>query len=627
MPNITLHDYQEVVADFATNHPHCGLFLPMGAGKTMTTLEVLNRVMPSGNILVVAPLNIVRSTWLDEIEKWGFNVRTRSLITNPTGGQLSRERRLARYAEAVPGAPTMYFINQELIHDLVEYMENRFDARITRALYDFVASRVDEEVASKMRRAFGPRDDVDVPADLVSFLVSVREDVRPAEEKYFAAVDELAEMHDLLAVDHRDAPDAKTLRKAELAVPRTEKSLARRVRMAQGIDQALLDEIVDFPRTWGRANKVKMHPFVWPFQTVIVDESQGFKNPGSRRFRALKKVRSAIFRLIELSGTPTPQGLLDLWSQVFLLDQGLALGKTMTEYKNRWFFPTRYVDNRPVAWEPKDGAKEEIYERIKHLVMSVENTDLHMPDVTIDDVFVHLDPDEMKAYKEFADTAVLEVVGADGTEADITADNAAVLSAKLTQFASGTMYTDPAKYEYANIHSKKIEMTDYILRNTPSPTIVAYRFVSDKIRLEMELRALGHDVHVFDGSRQMVHDWNAGKIGVLLLQPASAGHGLNLQDGGHTLIWYTLPVSLEHYLQANARIARQGQTHPVMIHRLLTKGTYDTRLPGMLSKKKIELDDLIEAVKQEIGAVDDPWLHASGFSDDEDFGFDNYQLL
>lgn len=605
MVNVTLHDYQETACSFGQQHPHCAMWLSMGFGKTITVLELFNRVMPSGHILVTAPLNIVRSTWLDEIEKWGFNVRARSLIVGPNGKNISREKRLMRYAETMKSAPTMYFINQDLIADLVEYAEHRYDERLVTDLWDMLASRLNPETIAKLRKALGPRDDKDMPADMVKTLRKLDEAADKACDK---------------------AAAAKTVKDAD----RLTKLAAKKVALVRGVDQALFNEIAAFPAAWARRNHTKASPWHWPFPTVVIDESQGVKSPSSERFKALKKVRPAITRLIELTGTPSPQSLLDLWSQIYLLDGGAALGATMTAYKERWFYPTRYVDNRPVAWEPREGAKEEIYDRIKHLVMSVENTSVQMPAETVTDVFVHLDAGEMKAYKEFADTAILDVLGPDGSDCTLTASNAAVLSAKLTQFASGTMYTDPDKYEFVDIHDKKIEMLDYILRNENTPTIVAYRFVSDRIRLERELKKLGHDVHLFDGSREMVRDWNAGKYDVLLLQPASAGHGLNLQDGGHTLVWYTLPVSLEQYLQANARISRQGQKHPVNIYRLLTKGTYDTRLPGMLSGKKLTQDDLIAAVRQEVIDLnnldpDDVWLHTSG--DEDDFGFDSSELL
>lgn len=470
-----LHDYQQAAQQFLMTRPKSGAFLDMGFGKTLTSLHTLNRLMPGGHILVIAPLNITRSTWLDEIDKWGFTVRTRSLALNDKGKSLTRKKRLERYEEVFTSPPTMFFINQELIHDLVENMP------------------------------------------------------------------------------------IKTI----------------------------------------NGKKTKM----WPFETLIIDESQGFKNPSSKRFKALKKVAPHTKRIFELTGTPTPNGLLDLWSQIYLLDEGKALGTTFTEYRSKYFYESKYVDGRPVAWEPLPGASEEIYRRVRHLVISIENTSLKMPQrLPVNDVLIHMDDKEMALYQEMKREAVLSLIDQTGDEVTITSENAGALMARLIQMASGTLYTDE-HHNYKVIHQRKIEYLDYMLNNISTPVIVPYRFVADKIELMRELKKRGHDVHLFDGSREMVRTWNEGKLPVMLLQPASAGHGLNLQDGGHTLIWYSLPHSLEHYAQTNARLDRQGQKNPVAIHRLITAGTRDTLLPLVLEGKRVTQQDLIDAVKLEISDV------------------------
>ena len=444
--------------------------------NTLVTLSTLAEVRPSGHILVIAPLNIVRSTWIDEIEKWGFPVRTKSLIVNERGNKLSRKKRLERYAEIATDPPTMYFINQDLVDDLVQNM----------------------------------------PTQRVS----------------------------------------------------------------------------------GRKT------FVWPFGTVIIDESQGLKNPSSKRFKALKRVAPATTRIIEMTGTPTPNGLLDLWSQIYLLDEGLALGRTFTQYRERYFRPTQYVNNRPVKWELLPGAEQEIYQRISHLVMSIENTALTLPPLTVNDVRVHLADKEQELYEEMKRELVLTFTDkSSGSQEHVTAPNAGVLAARLIQIASGTIYTGP-NHKHEVIHNQKIEHCDYILRNTTSPTIIAYRFVSDREQLLKQLRDRGYDVRVFDGSREMIKQWNERKIQVMLLQPASAGHGLNLQQGGSSMIWYTLPWSLEHYAQTNARLHRQGQKDPVVIHRLITQKTFDTRLPKILENKDGVQQGLMDAVLMEVGATD-----------------------
>ncbi|MCY1718538.1 DEAD/DEAH box helicase [Microbacterium sp. SL62] len=475
----TLLPHQEVVKDFMVRTPKCGIFLTMGGGKSLCTLSALAEIRPAGHILVVAPINIARSTWIDEIAKWNFPLRAVSLIVNENDKPLGRAARLERYRSIFHSSPTMYFINVDLIADLIKQM---------------------------------PTQKVD------------------------------------------------------------------------GVTTT-----------------------IWPFQTVIVDESQTLKGHGGVRFKALKKVAPATVRFIELTGTPTPNGLEDLWSQMFLLDGGLALGRTITEFRERYFIPGLVVRSRVVRWEPRPGAEEEIYNRVRHKVMSAQNTSIPMPECTIEDVSVVLPKDILEAYRDFTKELVLDLASPDpdnpGT-LTITADNAAILYGKQLQYASGTLYVDD-DHNYAVIHSEKLAMTDYLIRNNGgSPVLVAYRFQSSKKQLLAHLSAAGHDVRAFDGSRAMIADWNAGKIPVMLLQPASAGHGLNLQDGGHTLIWYSLPDSLEHYLQTNARLHRMGQSHPVRIWRLLAKGTRDEKMPTSLARKEMVQNGLLDAVRHEVYDID-----------------------
>lgn len=465
----TLLPHQALIKQYIIDHPHCGIFLGVGGGKTLTVLMALGAVRPAGHILVVAPPNIARSTWIDEIEKFGIPLRTRSLIVNDNDKLLTRAKRLARYDEVFTDPPTMYFISQNLLVDLVNYM----------------------------------------------------------------------------------------------------------------------------PVTGAGKNKV----FNWPFPTVIFDESQGVKNPASERFKALARARTGIIRLIEMTGTPTPNGLLDLWSQVYLLDQGLALGATPTAYKEKYFRVTKYANNRPIKWEPLPGAQEEIYARIAHLVMSTKNTSIQMPKASVEAVNVSMTADELQAYKDFKDGLVLDLAAANPGEPIVTviAKNQAVLTNKLLQFASGTLYVDD-QHNYRVLHDHKIHMADYLIRNTDSPMLVAYMFRSDRAEILSKLTALGHDVRPFDGSRAMIKDWNDGKIPVMLLHPASAGPGLNLQDGGHTVLWYTPTDNLEHWIQLNGRVDRMGQKHPVTIYELLTKGTRDTRMPLNRERKAMVQDGLLDAV-------------------------------
>lgn len=507
-----LMSHQQQIHDFLVDRPFAGAYLGVGTGKTLTTLAALQTIRPLGHILVVAPVAIARSTWIDEIEKWGFPIRTKSLIVDERDRKLSKAKRLKRFAEVFSDPPTMYFINQELL-------------------------------------------------------------TRPALKNCAAC---------------HGRPSGYVCRQCQSGL----------------VDQMPIQQITDGD---GKAYDT----IVWPFPTVIIDESQGFKSHTSSRFKALSAVRPAMTRLIELTGTPTPNGLHDLWSQIYLLDEGQALGKNITAFRNRWFTPKMIPGQTiPVDWIPTANAEKEIHEAIGHLVMSAQNTSLNLPELIVDDVNITLPSDLMDAYKEFKNELVLDVVkpylDEDGklrqTIESIVAENQAVLTSKLMQFASGTLYTsdadDPSsKGQYEIIHTEKLEMAEYIVRNNGGePVLIPYHFRSDLEQLLARFAKAGIDAQAFDGSRDMVRRWNAGQIPVMLLHPASAGHGLNLQHGGSTMIWYTLPFSLEHYLQTNGRLYRTGQTKPVTIHRLITKGTQDERMPGLLAGKQRVQDDLIRAV-------------------------------
>lgn len=272
------------------------------------------------------------------------------------------------------------------------------------------------------------------------------------------------------------------------------------------------------------------------------------------------------------------------------MDGGERLGPNITAYRNKYFTPGLYVDGHPVDYVPLPGAEQAIYDRIKDIVISIENTNLVLPPITYNDIPIYLTESETKLYKKFVKTQVLELTA----ETKITAANAAVLSIKLSQMASGAIYTEGTQYNV--IHEHKLETCEYIINNTNSPVLIAYHFKSDKDMLYKYLTEKNIPTVVFDGSPVMIRAWNARELKVMLIQPASAGHGLNLQQGGHTLIWYTLPSSLEEYKQTNARLYRQGQNEPVIIHRLLTKGTIDYKNLRRLEQKDLSEKSLLEAV-------------------------------
>lgn len=330
----------------------------------------------------------------------------------------------------------------------------------------------------------------------------------------------------------------------------------------------------------------------WPFDTVIIDELSSFKNPRSKRFRALRKVRPLIKRVVGLTGTPAPNGLIDLWSQIYLLDQGERLGKTLTEYRNRYFIPGRRNQNIVFEWIPKPGAEEAIYKKISDICVSMKAEDwLELPGRINNVIEVELPEKAKSQYKQLEKDLILPLV-----DSDVTAANAAVLTNKLLQMANGAIYDEFG--EAKEIHSAKLDALEEVVEAANGkPVMVAYAYKHDLGRIRKRLKK--YNPRTLD-SDQDVQDWNAGKIQVLLLHPASGGHGLNLQTGGNIIVWFGLTWSLEYYQQTNARLHRQGQTERVIIHHIIAKGTMDEQVLKALTGKAATQNDLMEAVKARI---------------------------
>ncbi len=329
----------------------------------------------------------------------------------------------------------------------------------------------------------------------------------------------------------------------------------------------------------------------WPFDMVVLDESSSFKNHQSQRFRALKRVRPRIRRLVELTGTPAPNGLMDLWSQIFLLDGGQRLGKTITAYRRKWFYPAGGYGHVVYNYEPKPGARDEIYQAISDICISMKAKDyISLPPVLYNTVRVQLPAFARQKYKQLEKDLVLALGDGD----HIVASTAAVLSNKLIQMANGAAYDE--KGEVVELHRAKIEALAEIAElNINKPLLVLYWFRHDLDRLQK----------AFPKARQLktakdILDWNEGKIQMLLVHPASAGHGLNLQKGGSLIIWFSLTWSLELYQQANKRLHRSGQQHTVVIHHLIAKGTIDEDIMKSLQEKKQGQDGMLEAVQARI---------------------------
>ncbi len=323
----------------------------------------------------------------------------------------------------------------------------------------------------------------------------------------------------------------------------------------------------------------------WPFDCVVVDESSSFKNNSSQRFKAIKKILPATDYIVALTGTPSPNGLLDLWSQVFMLDFGTTLGRTMTAYKQR-FFEADYMGYK---FTPKEGSDKKIHDLIKPFTLSMSAADyLELPPRIDSVIHVDLPAKILAQYKEFENDLILEV-----QEYELEAQSAAVLANKLLQWCNGATYTDEHK-NWITLHDEKLNaLSDLVEENSGENMLIAYNFKTDLVRLQKKFP----DAVVLDKHQETIDNWNAGKIKMLLAHPASAGHGLNLQKGGSMLVWFGLSWSLELYQQFNGRLYRQGQVKPVRVVHLAASGCIDERVMSVLSCKDATQKDLLNALK------------------------------
>lgn len=339
---------------------------------------------------------------------------------------------------------------------------------------------------------------------------------------------------------------------------------------------------------------VELYGYNWPFDVVVLDESSSFKNHQAKRFKALKAVRPKIKRLIELTGTPSPHGLTDLWAQIYLLDAGKRLGRTISVYRDIYFVPDKRNRTTIFSYAPKEGAEAEIYNQISDICISMKSEDyLSLPDLIYEDIPVNLDSKAKRAYDQLERDMLLEV------EDDlITAANAATLTGKLLQLCNGAVYDENG--DVLEVHDCKIEvLLETIEQLNGQHAIIYYYFQHDRDRILAALEKSPLNVRVYKSSQEE-DDWNAGKIDLLLAQPASCGYGLNLQDGGHHIIWFGLTWALEEYQQANKRLHRQGQLYPVIVHRLVTQGGTDEDVIRSLECKDGAQEDLLSALKVRI---------------------------
>ena len=325
-----------------------------------------------------------------------------------------------------------------------------------------------------------------------------------------------------------------------------------------------------------------------PFDMLIIDEASSFKDPKSKRFRALRKVRGCFDRIVELTGTPASNGLMDLWSQIYLLDGGERLGHTLSAYRSRYFVPGQTNGYVVYNYLPRAGAREAIFEKLKDISVSMDEKDwLQLPERIDNVVYVDMDGQAAEVYKKLEKQFVLEL-----PDGEVQAGSVAVLSNKLLQLANGAVYTDDRAV--VHVHDKKLEALQEIGEQDGN-LLVFYCYRHDRDRILQKFPK----ARIMDTAAD-VEAWNAGKVKMMLAHPMSAGYGLNLQAGGNTVVWFGMTWSLEQYQQANARLYRQGQEKTVIVHHLVTRGTMDERVMAALKKKAAGQQALLDAVKAKI---------------------------
>ncbi|BAE05088.1 unnamed protein product [Staphylococcus haemolyticus JCSC1435] len=329
----------------------------------------------------------------------------------------------------------------------------------------------------------------------------------------------------------------------------------------------------------------------WPFDMVVIDELSTFKNPSSQRFKAIKKKLPLVKRFVGLTGTPSPNSLLDLWAQVYLIDRGERLETAFSRYRERYFRATHQVSDHVYNWELREGSEDLIYKQIEDIALSMKASDyLNMPERIDTKQVVTLSNKERKLYDELEKYYILE----DETDGTIVAQSGASLSQKILQLSNGAVYTDDE--DVRHIHDRKLDKLEEIIDEAQGqPILLFYNFKHDRDRILERF----DDVLTLD-DKGYKDKWNSGKAKILLAHPASAGHGLNLQQGGHIIVWFGLTWSLELYQQANARLYRQGQTHTTIIHHIMTDNTIDQRVYQALQNKELTQDELMKAIKARI---------------------------
>lgn len=335
----------------------------------------------------------------------------------------------------------------------------------------------------------------------------------------------------------------------------------------------------------------------WPFDALVIDELSSFKSTKAKRWRMLKRVVPLCKVIWGLTGTPAGKGYMDLFAEVYLLDQGKRLGTTLTAYRDRYFTPGAHKGHIVYEWRLKPGAKESIDRALSDLCLSMKTEDwIDLPDEIVTDHYVHMSDKERKIYDQFKKEKILPLLNGQLTEEIEDADHAvlgstaATVSGKLLQMANGAVYDDAGSV--FRIHDQKLDALEEILEGLDGENVLLfYNYQHDRDRILERFKL----ARVMNDSKDIA-DWNAGKIPLLLCHPASVAYGLNMQDGGHHIVWFGVPWSLELYQQANARLHRQGQMHTVFVHHILTEGTLDQKVTEALSGKNAVQDGLLNAL-------------------------------
>ena len=335
----------------------------------------------------------------------------------------------------------------------------------------------------------------------------------------------------------------------------------------------------------------KEHPRVaTSFDTLIIDELSSFKNPQAKRFKELRKLSRSFERVVGLTGTPTPNGLIDLWAQIYLIDGGERLGRTLTSYRDKYFLPDKRNGMIVYSYKLKEGAADKIHAAISDVVISMKSEDyLQLPELNYIDVPVQLPADAMQQYKEFERDQVLAL------DDKVNALNAAALTNKLLQFANGSVYDE--ERNVVHLHDAKLEAIKEIVESEEGNVLIAYAYEHDLTRLQEELKPY-KPITIKD--HDAIGRWDRKEVKILLAHPASAGHGLNLQQGGSLVVWFGLTWSLELYQQFNKRLHRQGQECAVRIMHLIAAGTHDERVGKVLAQKDATQESLMQALKAQI---------------------------